>query len=103
MPQDGSDFCAQHSKTLKHGRFDNAVPAFLREEFLKSGHKCLRPKHFQWYSRRKLWHFAEERGKNSVEELNDQEFLLGLGVVNEYFRHNAVYRANWNLESKRGP
>ena len=71
-PKEGSDFCAQHSKTLQHGRFDNPVPAKLRDEFLRSGYKCLQPKQFQWYSRRRMWHFAEERGKNSVDELDDQ-------------------------------
>ena len=60
-------------------------------------------KRYQWYSRRRMWHFAEERGKNYVEELDDQEFLIGLGVVNEYFKLNLSCRARWSLEAKRGP
>ena len=58
QPQEGSDFCAQHTKTLKHGRVDNPVPEDLKHEFLKSGHKCLQPKHINWYSRRRMWQWA---------------------------------------------
>ena len=50
-----------------------------------------------------MWFFAEERGKNSVDEISDQEFLTGLGVVDAYFKANAAYRASWGLEPKRGP
>lgn len=102
-PQEGSNFCAQHSKTLQHGRFDNPVLPRLQEKFLQSGYKLLQPKQYQWYSRRRMWHFAEERRKNSVDELEDQEFLIGLGVVNAYFKVNSSYRASWGLEAKRGP
>ena len=102
-PLEGSAFCAQHARTLKHGRVENPVPRGLREQFLNSGYKLLQPEEFQWYSRRRMWHFAEERGKSCVEDLDDNEFLAGLAMVNEYFKHHIAQRVYWNLTPKQGP
>ena len=105
-PVSGSAFCAIHTKhgSLRHGRVENPVPAWLREDFLRTAHtRIKRGSKLEWYSRRNMWEFAEKLGKDCVEDLSDVEFIDGLHFVHTYFIKNPAYRVSWNLQRHMGP
>ena len=83
-PQELSDVCAQHNKTvaLKHGRIENPFPEWLREYFLRTAHTRVKRGHrWQWYSRNNMFQFAKRLGKDSVEDLTDAGCVDGLHAV----------------------
>ena len=87
-PVSGSPFCAIHTKhgSLRHGRVENPVPAWLRTDFLRTAHtRIKRGSKLEWYYRWTMWEFAEKLGKDCVEDLNDVEFIDGLHSVHTFF------------------
>ena len=103
--QPDSEFCAQHVKgALKHGRIENPVPDWLREDFLRTAHTRIKRGHqLQWYCRHNMWEFAKKLHKDCVEDLTDAELIDGLNSVHNHFKWNVSQRAAWNIEQKKGP
>ena len=63
-------FGTQHNKAgaLKHGRIENPVPEWLREDFLRTAHtRIKRGEKLQWYCRHNMWELAKRLAKHSVE------------------------------------
>ena len=97
-------FITKKHGSLRHGRVENPVPAWLRTDFLRTAHtRIKRGSKLEWYSRRTMWEFAEKLGKDCVEDLNDVEFIDGLHSVHTHFRKHPASRVSWNLQRHMGP
>ena len=89
---------------MRHGRIENPVPEWLRDDFFRKAHtRVKRGDQLQWYSRHSMWIYAEKLGKDSVEALSDAEFIDGLNVVHKHFKSRVSQRVAWNIEAQKGP
>ena len=82
-------FCSIHRGTgsLRHGRHDGAVPAWLKADFLKTiQNRLSQSGKLKWYSRALMWKYASDTSKNSIVELEPAEFLDCLQPVSDVLR-----------------
>ena len=110
-PLSGTHFCREHSRVdlrAKHGLQGNPLPlpdlhARILALVKKVTKASTQHSGFKWYSRHRLWLFAESLGLSGIAALSDDEFLRGLETVSTYFTKHAPLRQNLQLHPFAGP
>ena len=107
----GQDFCREHAQPqlrAKHGVQGNPLPlphlhARVTAKLRHFHATQERSSGYKWFSRHRLWLFAEGLGLAGVADLADADYLRGLRSVHEFFTRHASARHQLDLVPFAGP
>ena len=87
-PSTSSEFCLPHSQSLPRGRVDNPLDPIVAKEIFTKIQNFNKQTQMKWYSRLKLWDAANAKHYSSVNEMSDDDYLLSLMKVDNYFKRH---------------